>query len=186
MAVLTGGCSMTLRLKLGCGLILGVMLLANVDGQKADEYQVKAAFLCNFANFVEWPSSTYRSPSDPFFVCVLGRNPFANALEGLAAGRSVDGHPFAVRYLPDVQQVNSCQILFVSSSERLRYRSILDSLKTSSVLSVGDTSDFVAEGGVVGLPVENGKVRVEIDNHAARRRNLRVSAHLLGLARTAR
>lgn len=51
------------------------------------------------------------------------------------------------------------------------------------MLSVGDTSDFISEGGVVDLCVENGKVRVEIDAHAARQRNLRISAHLLGLAK---
>jgi hypothetical protein len=162
------------------------MLLTNVVGQKADEYHVKAAFLCNFANFVEWPPSTYRSPSDPLTVCVLGRNPFGNVLESLTAGRSVDGHPFAVRYETDVRQVGGCQILFVSASERLRYRSILDAVKTSSVLSVGDSSDFIAEGGVVDLRLESGKVRVEIDAQAARQRNLHVSAHLLGLAKVAR
>jgi hypothetical protein len=172
--------------KFGCAVILGGMLLTKVVGQKADEYQVKAAFLCNFANFVEWPPSTYKSSSDPFTVCVLGRNPFGNVLESLAAGRSVDGHPFAIRFGTDIRRIDGCQILFVSASERLRYRSILDAVKTSSVLSVGESSDFIAEGGVVDLRVENGKVRVEIDAPAAHQRNLRVSAHLLGLSKAAR
>src|ERR1039458_4519066 len=59
---------------LGCLLILGAVLLANVGAQQVDEYQVKAAFICNFPNFVEWPPDTYKSPADPFSVCVLGRN----------------------------------------------------------------------------------------------------------------
>ena len=171
--------------RLGYATVLGGMLLTGILGQRADEYQVKAAFLCNFAKFVEWPRSTFTSPSDPFVICVLGRNPFGNVLEGLAGGRSVDGHPFAVRYGTDIRQVAGCQILFVSSSERLRYRSILETLKGSSVLSVGDTGDFITEGGVVDLCVERGKVRIEIDPQAARKRNLRVSSHLLALAKVA-
>ena len=171
---------------LGCLLILGAVLLANVGAQQVDEYQVKAAFICNFPNFVEWPPDTYKSPADPFSVCVLGRNPFGRALEGLAAGRVIDGHIFAVRHVSDVRQVAGCQILFVSASERLRFRSILEPLKTTSVLSIGDTNDFIAEGGVVGLKVEGGKVRVEIDPKAAKLKNLRVSSHLLGLAKVAK
>ena len=169
-------------LRLGCGVTVASLLLSGLGGQRLDEYQVKAAFICNFANFVEWPPPTYRSPADPFMVCVLGRNPFGSALESMAAGRMVDGHPFTVRQMSDVRQSAGCQIVFVSESERLRYRLILDSLKTSSILSVGETSGFISEGGIVVLRVEDGRVRIEIDAQAAKQKNLRISAHLLDLA----
>jgi hypothetical protein len=155
-------------------------------GQKLDEYQVRAAFICNFANFVEWPPAAFQRPDDPFTICVMGRNPFGRTLTSLVDGKLLDRRAFVVRPVADVRQVSGCHILFISSSERLRFRSILENLKTSSVLSVGDTNDFIAAGGIVGLPLESGKVRIEISAQAAKERNLRISSHLLSLAQTSK
>jgi YfiR/HmsC-like len=49
------------------------------------EYELKAAFLFNFAKFVDWPSNTFTEPQDPFSVCVLGTviNPDAADRAGL-------------------------------------------------------------------------------------------------------
>src|SRR5581483_2170318 len=43
--------------------------------QPMDAYQVKAAFVLNFARFVQWPDDATGS-ADPFAICVMGRNPF--------------------------------------------------------------------------------------------------------------
>jgi hypothetical protein len=172
-----------------CELVLFLLFVAHASfvalaiEQKFDEYQVKAAFICNFANFVEWPQAAFKSPRDPFSVCVLGRNPFGRTLELLTKGRVVDGHDFLVRQVGDVSDACGCHILFISSSERLRFRSILQELKASSTLSVGDTNDFIAKGGVVDLKLEGGKVRVEINPQAANDKGLRISSHLLDLAK---
>jgi hypothetical protein len=147
-----------------------------------DEYQVKAAFVVNFASFVEWPAAAFRGPQDAFTICVLGRDPFGHWLESLVQGKVVDGRAFAVRHVNDVPQVSGCQILFLCASERLRFRSILTDLKGSSVLPVGDTSDFIAEGGVIGMRLDEGRIRIQIHAQGAKERNLRISAHLLSLA----
>jgi hypothetical protein len=183
VALLGIGRSLILTSRLRIAAILGILLMAGAAGQKFDEYQVKAAFLCNFANFVEWPAAAFNGPGDPLSICVLGRNPFGNTLQNLIAGKSVEGRTFVVREIEGLREAGSCQILFISSSERLRFRSILESLKGQSVLSVGDTNDFIADGGVVDLRLEGGKVRVEINSQAAKERNLRISPHLLELAK---
>jgi hypothetical protein len=161
-----------------------ILFLTHAVGQKLDEYQVKAAFILNFANFIEWPAAAFTGSDDPFDICVLGSNPFGHTLESLVEGKVVDRRAFVVRYVADVRNVGGCHILFISSSERLRFRSILGGLKNSSVLPVGDTSDFIAEGGVVDFRLESGKVRIEIDAKAAREKNLRISSRLLGLSKT--
>jgi len=86
----------------------------------------------------------------------------------------------------DTREATGCHILFISSSERLRFRSILDSLKNSSVLPIGDASEFIAEGGVINLRVEDGKVRIQIDARAAKEKSLRISSRLLDLAQSPR
>jgi hypothetical protein len=164
------------------GMLFWTAAAARGLEQKLDEYQVKAAFVVNFASFVEWPASAFHGQQDPFTICVLGRDPFGHSLESLSEGKVIDGRPFAIRHVNDVEQVNGCQILFLSSSERLRFRSIMESLKASSVLPIGDTSDFITEGGVIGLRLENGRIRIQIRAQGAKEKNLRISAHLLSLA----
>ena len=150
--------------------------------QKPDEYQVKAAFVANFSGFVEWPSTVFHSPSEPFSICVFGRNPFGGALESVVAGKSTGEHPLIVRTTADLLQLATCQIVFVSASERLRYRAVLDNLKATSALTVGDTVDFLSEGGMIALRVDGGRIRMQINPEAATERRLHISAHLLQLA----
>src|SRR5689334_12006082 len=108
--------------RLRFGLPLATLLVTMAVAQKLDEYQVKAAFVCNFASFVEWPAGVFRNQRDPFTICVMGRNPFGQTLANLAATKAFDGHAFVVREISDATQASSCQIVFISASERLRFR----------------------------------------------------------------
>jgi hypothetical protein len=150
---------------------------------EVDEYQLKAAFLYNFGKFVEWPPQAFNSPSDPFAVCVLGEDPFGRALIDVMNGKALKGRPFQIRQVPNAQQGSTCQILFISSSEQKRFRSILADLKASPVLTVGDTEGFAAAGGVANFTLDGDTVRIEINVEAAKQKNLLISSKLLSLAR---
>jgi YfiR/HmsC-like len=171
------------RLLIAAGLV--IVAGAWAEEPQLNEYQVKAAFLLNFANFVEWPQGTFAGTDDRFSVCVLGKNPFGQNLDVLAKRKTAEGRLFDVRQIPGVKESAGCQIVFVSSSERLRYRVIIEGLK-SGILTVGETDDFAEQGGAMELVVVEGKVQIKIDARAAKDRNLRVSSHLLSLAKSAR
>jgi len=172
---------MSIRLRFAC--IACSLLTGMGSAQMMDEYQVKAGFVSSFAGFVEWPSDAFKGPDEPIAICVLGQNPFGASLNGLATGKIVQGRSLTVRQVPNASQADGCHILFVSSSEHLRLRAILEHLRDQSVLSIGDTSDFIAEGGIVNLRTEDGKVRIEINSDAAAQRHLRISSRLLQLAK---
>ena len=148
----------------------------------ADEYPVKAAFLFNFAKFVEWPATAFKGPEDPIAICVLGQNPFGTALEDVVRDKTVANRAFVVRNVLTAQQAISCQILFVSASERKRFRLLLDELKGHSVLTVGEADDVTANGGIINFRLKDARVRIEIDADAAERAGLRISSKLLSLA----
>src|SRR5205823_3256203 len=95
-----------------------VLTAAELPAQSADEYQVKAAFLYNFAKFVEWPAEAFRDSNEPISICVFGRNPFGQVLDDAVKGKFVSNRGFVVLKLTDIRQVGACRILFVSSSER--------------------------------------------------------------------
>ena len=155
---------------------------ANAQESVTDEYQVKAAFLYNFAKFVEWPSGTL-GRSNAIAICVLGQNPFGRVLEDAISGKTVDGKTFVVRRVSEMKAAALCQILFVSSSERMRFGAILSELRTGGgVLTVGESEGFIEAGGVVNLKLDGGKIQIQININAAEQAGLRISSKLLSLA----
>jgi hypothetical protein len=151
-------------------------------GQVVEEYQVKAAFLYNFAKFVEWPSQAFLTPKDPITVCVFGHNPFGEALEEVIHGKSIDGRSFVYRQVSDSEGASACQILFVASSESKHFRAINGNLKPMGILTVGEAQGFAADGGVINFKLDDGRVRFEINIDAAEHEQLRISSKLLSLA----
>jgi hypothetical protein len=171
-----------MNLRISFGIALGALLALDAGAQVIDEYQVKAAFIYNFAKFVEWPPQAFKNPTDPIVICVLGQNPFGSALEQAVSGKEVEGKKFEVRQLSDEQQIAGCQILFVSSSERKRLHEIFGEIKASGVLTVGETDTFASEGGVINFKIDGGKVRLQVNVDAAEHSKLRISSKLLSLA----
>jgi hypothetical protein len=168
------------------GMAAAVLFISLAAGQTIDEYQVKAGFVANLAHFVEWPPEAFKNAHDPITICVLGRNPFGHVLTDLVEGKAVDDRYLVVRNIADVGGAAGCHILFIASSEHLRFRSILAKLKDRSILSIGDTNDFIGEGGVANLRIESGKVRIEINAEAGKEKNLRISSRLMQLAKIVR
>lgn len=143
------------------------------------EYDLKAAFLFNFAQFVEWPAEAFADSTSPITIGVLGDDPFGQSLDHIVAGERVRRRAFVVRRFRSVDQVQSCQILFVSSSERKRLDRILGALAHRSVLTVGDTKDFTDHSGIIGFDLEQQRLRLRINVAAANDARLTISSKLL-------
>jgi hypothetical protein len=171
---------------LAVSLLAGGVLSPRARAQAPSEYQVKAAFLYNFAKFVEWPPDLFNNPRGPLVLCVAGKDPFGDFLEGIVQGKTANGHPLTIRRLQREGEARSCQILFISSSERNRVRPVLQSLNGASVLTVGETDGFAQQGGVINFTLEDNHVHFEINVDAAERAGLKISSKLLSLAKIVR
>ncbi len=163
-------------------LLLGMLLPVAMSAQASEEYRLKAAFLYNLTKFVDWPSRAFQSATVPVSICILGRNPFETALNEAVAGKTIQDRPLSVRTLSNADDPCSCHVLFVSSSERKHFQTILATTAAAAVLTVGDADSFLASGGVVNLRLEGGKVRIQINPAAAEQHHLRISSKLLSLA----
>ena len=151
--------------------------------QSATEYQVKAAFLFNFAKFVEWPADSFLNADSPLEICVLGPDPFGRDFEQMVGDKAVNGHRIEVAHPEGVVQARSCQILFIAYSDRQSLKQILEGLKGASVLTVGDTPGFAQMGGVINFVLDDNRVRFEISMKAAEQAHLKLSARLLTVAK---
>ena len=174
------GATPNVTLTVAACFIVALMGSCRGGAQSLSEYQAKAAFLYNFARFVEWPAD---SPGDPFVIGILGEDPFRGALETTVKDKTVEARPVLVRRVSSAEAARSFQILFISASERDRLPSILDSLKGSAVLTVGETEGFASRGGVINFVIEDDRERFEVNTAAAGRARLKISSRLLGLAR---
>ena len=156
----------------------------NLAAQTASkEYQVKAAFLFNFIQFVQWPPMIFTNTDEPFRIGVLGENPFDTALEETVQGETIGNHKIIVERAQAVGELANCQVIFISKSEKKHVTEILSALGTKPVLSVSEIEGFAGRGGSINFYLEGSKVRFEINPAAAQRDGLKVSSQLLTLGK---
>jgi hypothetical protein len=146
------------------------------------EYQIKAVFLFNFAQFVQWPETNFPVAGAPFRIGVLGDDPFNAFLDETVRGENIKGHPLIVQRYHNVDEVKGCQILFVSRSESGRLEQILARLKGRDILTVGDADGFLKNGGAIRFATEQNKIHLRVSQEAAKSTNLVISSKILRLA----
>jgi hypothetical protein len=150
--------------------------------QKAGEYQVKALFLYNFMNFVDWPADSSIHSSPTINVCVIGEDPLNNALDDIR-DKTVKDKKLAIRYYRPYDEPKGCHLIFIPAAGKRHLAHILKSVREANVLTVGDTEESARQGAIIGFYIEQKKVRFAINIEAARRAGLRISAKLLKLAK---
>jgi hypothetical protein len=157
------------------------LLVAGLAGAAApvSEFQLKAVFLFNFAQFVDWPATALPGAGAPFVIGVLGKDPFGPVLDEVVRGESVNGHRFEIARYHDVAQIGGCQILFIPASELVHLDEILTALKGHSVLTVTDADAQAQHGVIIALVKRDNRIRLRIDLQAARASSLTISSKLL-------
>ena len=156
--------------------------LASLDRDPLPEYPVKAAFLYHFLEFVEWPRA---SPLPPARVTigVLGRDPFGEVLDKAILKKIVQGRTLTIRRFASIDDLEACEILFISTSEMKQLPQILERLQGAAVLTVGEADRFARRGGMIGFVLEDDRVRLEVNRAAADKAGLQISSKLLAVAR---
>lgn len=140
------------------------------------EYQIKAAFLYNFARFVEWPQMTSASVR----FCVYGRDPFGSILEESLQDKTIHGRRLEIRRLSNIKQVEECHVLFVSASSEAG--PVLHHLSGRPILTVSEQPGFTQSGGMINFVLKDKKIHFEINPQSAASSGLKISSQLLRLA----
>ena len=169
------------------GLLCFALLVSGVPqparAQTApDEYQVKAAFLFHFAQFLVWPSSALNAGDSSVSLCILDDEPHRQEIQSTIEGKPIGVRVFHVRPISQPQEFQGCNILFLSRDEARRQSATLKSLRGMPVLTVGETANFLSDGGMIRFHLEAGKVRFSINLAATESSHLQVSSRLLLLA----
>jgi hypothetical protein len=147
------------------------------------EFAVKAAFIFKFIPYVEWPSSTFRSPDAPLNVCVAGSDGVSAQLDEAAPGQRAGGHPVVLRHLSAAEPDAGCNILYVAESDPEAATDDLNALRGAPVLTVTDGN---GPPGIIAFTIIGNHVRFDIDEAAATAGGLVISSKLLSLAHVVR
>lgn len=146
-----------------------------------DEKDIKAVFLCRFAQYVTWPATAFKDDTTPITIGILGDDPFGKRIEEAIAGEKAQNRKLEVKRSNQVEDLRTCHILFVSSSEKGRLPDLLKDIQTKGTLIVGDMEGFVGMGGMISFKPKDGKVKFDINEKAAKRAGLKISSQLLRL-----
>lgn len=167
--------------------IVGVLLLftANVgisNAQSPTDVRVKAAFVFNFAKFIEWPGFSHGASTTPIKIAIVGEDPIKAELESVMRGKSIDAHPIEILKFQSLTEIQACHLLFISNSERANLPQILKLIRNTVVVTVSDMPDFLDQGGQIAFLSQENKIRFEVNIAETERVGVKLSSNLLKLA----
>ena len=164
---------------------MGLVLFKPTALGAADEYPVKAAFIFNFVQFVEWPASAFGgNPKAPLEIAIVGNDPFNGTLDRVINGKPVNGHPLAVKHFASASEARPCQVMFFAAGSQDQFDAAMQKTGKANILTIGEADGFVDAGGVIHLFADGNHIRFDINRGAAEHAGLHISAKLLKLAKT--
>lgn len=153
------------------------------DTPDSAEYLIKAGFIYNFANLMQWPANAFPKTDSPIVIGVLGADTFGGTLDEVLGGKKVNGRSFVVKHLKWGTDLKDCNIVFVSSSENIHLEEIFRLVKGLPILTIGESPNFAHRGGIINFIVVDDKVRFEVNVDAAKQADINISSRLLALAK---
>lgn len=158
--------------------LLLVFIAGAVLADEITEYDLKAAYLLNFADYVAWPS-----PPKPVTICVYGNNPFKAATVDTLMNAKAGQIDAVFKYPRQSEQLAECNILYLAQSEQDNFGKTIALLHDAPVLTVTDIQDGLPQGSMINLITESNRLRFEINVNTVLASKLKISSKLLKLAK---
>lgn len=177
-----------MRRRLTAFALLGSLALIGLGSEvraqrPASEYAVKASFIFNVANFVEWPASAFASGNAPLKVAVVTAHPvpdFAAALQG----KAIRGHAVVVEQFATADRLEGSHVVFVTSDAVSQVRAMLKTADGRPVLTMVEADAETPGGAVVSLGIVQARLAFSVNLDAADAAGLQMNPNLLKLAKS--
>jgi hypothetical protein len=156
---------------------VALMATAPVRATQVADVQVKAAFLFNFARFVQWPAS----PDRPLIIGIAGDKPLAAVVAATVKGRTVSGRAVEVRVLEIADSPDGCDVLHLGGGSDIDQTAMLSRVR-GPMLTIGETPRFLRSGGMIRIFFEGQRLRFQVNQRQTDAAGLRLSSQALSLA----
>lgn len=164
-------------------LLFLAMAAQSLGLQSITEDQVKAAYLFNFAKFIEWPADAFPAADAPLNFCTLGHSPVVDDLDSSLRSKSVGDHTIVVKHLHAVEEIKACHLVFLAAGANEQEQKLIQSAKGAPLLLVSEIPGFNHAGGTIEFVLEDGRLLFEVNMKAAESAHLKISSKLLTMAR---
>jgi len=145
------------------------------------ERSIKAAYLCKFAGYVEWPDARIHA-AKPLTIGVLESSEMADELIRITAGRLINDRPVQVRRVTGGDSLAGLHVLFVGAHEPERLDELLLPARKLPILTVTESAGALSDGSIINFTIDRERVRFEVSLAAAERSRLKLSSRLLAVA----
>jgi len=169
-------------LSLALAITCALFSLAHSDTLETGmEYKLKAAFVYNFLQFVEFDRKPDTEFGDTLRVCVVSNNDFPEGFDELSS-KQVLGKRIEIVRLTSRQEFNQCSVLFYVAPVEPDISKSLDKAARSGILTVGESDSFVGSGGMIHFLIKANKLRFRVDLAKVREARITISSRILKLA----
>lgn len=160
---------------LSCWLLIQSVL---AEQTRFNETELKAAYLYNFAYFVNWPAT---KPN--FLFCSYANSPVTQVLAKLIAGERLHEQPLQLIIDPIPDQLHECQVIYIPAQQERILAATLEFVHAFPILTVSDIADFEQRGGMIRLANDGQRIQPIIQLSNVTRTGLTVSSKLLRSSR---
>jgi hypothetical protein len=162
-------------------ILIALLLIGFSPQQQTEskEYELKAAFIYKFTNYIEWDSQT---ASDDFIIGILGNSPIENKLTEIGNTEKVNNKKIIIRKFNKLADISPCHILFISQKTSFSLEDILAKATSKGTLTVSEKRGYAAHGTNINFIIIDNKLKFEANLKTLSAAGLRVSSQLLKLA----
>jgi hypothetical protein len=173
--------NMSLKYKIVLFYIILINFQSSLFAQKemGGEYNLKATFIYHFTKYIKWTDS---DSTKDFKIAILGDSDIITPLKKIANMRTVNNRKILIKHFNNIQDIDTCQILFISASKKNELQVILKKAEHKNILTISDSKGFAHKGVAINFVISEGKIKFEINNRALKRTGLQVSSQLQKLA----
>lgn len=162
-------------------ILMSSLFCAQAYSGTNKEYQLKAAYLLNFARFIYWPEDAFKATGETFNLCVFGDSPFGDNLDKLS-NKKIQNKNIKLIYANLVGEIELCHIVYFSDSEKENFKSVINKLPPAIMLTVSDIEGFSKSGGMIEFVRVNNRIKFEINIGQSSNSGIKYRSQLLEVA----
>jgi len=164
------------------GLALGLAHSGFAQKASPSEYEIKAAMIYRFAQFLEWPTNLFETSQSPLHICIAGADPFGNSIDLVLKDQRIGTRNLLILRHPQTATATNCHLIFISGGQAAETEKLMALLKARPVLTIGEDEDFAKKGGHIRLYLQDNKLRFDINLAAMERSGLKMHSQVMKLA----
>jgi hypothetical protein len=153
---------------------------AELRSKLVDEYQVKAAFILNFARLTQWPPAENQA-SETLNICVMGNETLKSTFT-MVSNQKINDRLSQLIIISRAHDIKQCHVLMIGGIKPGIMRQIFKSARTHSILTISELSDITQSGAILNFIREDNKIKFQINHSNAQSSGLKISSRLLKLA----